>query len=397
MSSKLFKQFIKKSLAKQGAPGPPPRQGLQWKPSTHRWIRPKDASTGEAESSQLLPSSSERYSGFAGEVEDSTKKEVDEFLPTIIDDTLANDKSFFDNFYSSGQGYGEFSETPSITREGMTLAIAWLEDESNITVSDFDYQEMEGQYTQNDLRNYIEERLVALGSSTVSEDSDPEYDYDFFQSNTEEEGLMGKIPDSLNSYKSDWENRDASARPEWGSDEWNNEVGELTFDIGFAMPEDDADLTRAESDISDAIANSGVEGFEVFHGGGGGASSDSGKSSAGWKSPLHEIAYENIRDEISMSGIPEAEHFNNAKEYADYIDSSVYQSMIDIRNDMEDEEDYFKNNVGFEDTDENIDAYITAITEQAKDYAENVVDQKAYGTGIPVDEMEDEDYDDDGW
>ena len=30
-------------LVKQGPPGPPPRRGLQWKPSTHRWIRPDTA------------------------------------------------------------------------------------------------------------------------------------------------------------------------------------------------------------------------------------------------------------------------------------------------------------------------------------------------------------------
>ncbi len=29
-------------IRKQGPPGPPPRPGLQWKPETHRWIRPSD-------------------------------------------------------------------------------------------------------------------------------------------------------------------------------------------------------------------------------------------------------------------------------------------------------------------------------------------------------------------
>jgi len=39
MGSKLFKQFIRKAgLTKQAPPGPPPRPGLKWKPSTHRWI-----------------------------------------------------------------------------------------------------------------------------------------------------------------------------------------------------------------------------------------------------------------------------------------------------------------------------------------------------------------------
>ena len=44
MSSKLFKNFIKKAiLNKQGAPGPAPRQGLVWKPQTHRWIKDPSA------------------------------------------------------------------------------------------------------------------------------------------------------------------------------------------------------------------------------------------------------------------------------------------------------------------------------------------------------------------
>ena len=48
MSINLFKNFIKKSgvssstvskvIEKQSPPGPPPRPGLKWKPSTHRWI-----------------------------------------------------------------------------------------------------------------------------------------------------------------------------------------------------------------------------------------------------------------------------------------------------------------------------------------------------------------------
>ena len=29
-------------LTKQGAPGPPPRLGLVWKPETHRWIHPEE-------------------------------------------------------------------------------------------------------------------------------------------------------------------------------------------------------------------------------------------------------------------------------------------------------------------------------------------------------------------
>ena len=31
---------LNKALAKQAAPGPAPRPGLEWKPQTHRWIRP---------------------------------------------------------------------------------------------------------------------------------------------------------------------------------------------------------------------------------------------------------------------------------------------------------------------------------------------------------------------
>lgn len=40
-----WKPYIPKEvdgLGKQAPPGPPPREGLKWKPSTHRWIRPKE-------------------------------------------------------------------------------------------------------------------------------------------------------------------------------------------------------------------------------------------------------------------------------------------------------------------------------------------------------------------
>ena len=47
MGSELFKNFLRKAvLNKQGPPGGPPRPGLQWKPQTHRWIRPQSGSQG---------------------------------------------------------------------------------------------------------------------------------------------------------------------------------------------------------------------------------------------------------------------------------------------------------------------------------------------------------------
>ena len=56
MSKNLFKNFIKKSgvsssavsriVEKQGPPGPPPRPGLKWKPSTHRWIIDQERHAG---------------------------------------------------------------------------------------------------------------------------------------------------------------------------------------------------------------------------------------------------------------------------------------------------------------------------------------------------------------
>ena len=42
MSSKLFKNFIKKAILDKQPTSGPPRPGLQWKPTTHRWIRPKE-------------------------------------------------------------------------------------------------------------------------------------------------------------------------------------------------------------------------------------------------------------------------------------------------------------------------------------------------------------------
>ena len=50
MSKELFKQFIKKAVLDKQPSSGPPRPGLQWKPSTHRWIRPKDSSTSKKSS-----------------------------------------------------------------------------------------------------------------------------------------------------------------------------------------------------------------------------------------------------------------------------------------------------------------------------------------------------------
>ena len=48
MSSELFKNFMRKAvLNKQGPPGPPPRPGLQWKPESHRWIRPQESGSSQ--------------------------------------------------------------------------------------------------------------------------------------------------------------------------------------------------------------------------------------------------------------------------------------------------------------------------------------------------------------
>lgn len=42
-------QLFTEYLEKQGPPGPPPRPGLQWKSSTHRWIRPYLTDLGKIE------------------------------------------------------------------------------------------------------------------------------------------------------------------------------------------------------------------------------------------------------------------------------------------------------------------------------------------------------------
>ena len=74
MSSKLFKNFIKKAvLNKQGAPGPAPRQGLVWKPQTHRWI--KDPSAVDQE---------DIFSGFGFDVGDY-QEDINAHIGEIMD------------------------------------------------------------------------------------------------------------------------------------------------------------------------------------------------------------------------------------------------------------------------------------------------------------------------
>ena len=118
MSSQLFKQFIRKAvLSKQGPPGPAPRQGLQWKPQTHRWIRPKEMSSGRTEMHpqaefnsvkndvdevRTLISNGERF-GWAGK---------DNLIPKRLAETLASIEETIG--YSSQEAHesGEGGQTP---------------------------------------------------------------------------------------------------------------------------------------------------------------------------------------------------------------------------------------------------------------------------------------------
>ena len=42
MSWSQYNNLLRRFGGSSGPPGPPPRPGLQWKPSTHRWILPKE-------------------------------------------------------------------------------------------------------------------------------------------------------------------------------------------------------------------------------------------------------------------------------------------------------------------------------------------------------------------
>ena len=70
MSSKLFRRFIRKAvIAKQSKrdrsfgqpPGPPPRPGLTWNPSTRRWRRDSEKKEGKIRSSWAKYIASPQY------------------------------------------------------------------------------------------------------------------------------------------------------------------------------------------------------------------------------------------------------------------------------------------------------------------------------------------------
>ena len=50
-----------RELRKQGPPGSPPRPGLQWKPQTHRWIRPQESQEVEFPINHFSEQSAEDY------------------------------------------------------------------------------------------------------------------------------------------------------------------------------------------------------------------------------------------------------------------------------------------------------------------------------------------------
>ena len=56
---RVFWNYIEKecggTILKQAPPGPPPRPGLVWKPSTHRWINPENKYEYTAEGGETSP------------------------------------------------------------------------------------------------------------------------------------------------------------------------------------------------------------------------------------------------------------------------------------------------------------------------------------------------------
>ena len=265
MSSKLFKNFIKKAvLSKQGPPGAPPRQGLQWKPQTHRWIRPKEQVSPEQD---------------------------------------------------------------------------WNIGENTFTFNDFKENHMNDKTIQ-DIDNFVAEMLK-------QEVEDPE---------------VGP----------------------WGIVGMHDFLGQVVEELDIVTPnmDDDTHLDKAMEWIDEQVQN---------------AVNKHGHKEPEFKSKfdiadLPEIAFENIKTDVEMAGLPGPKHFKNAKEYAEYLSESTFQSLVDIRNDDDPDPAYFRDNVGFPDTDENIDAYADALDAQAKEYSEIPDFAKEYGTGTHIDDMEDEDY-----
>ena len=51
--SKTQLHSLETAITKQQAPGPAPREGLVWKPQTHRWVRPDSAEEWDNEGNEI--------------------------------------------------------------------------------------------------------------------------------------------------------------------------------------------------------------------------------------------------------------------------------------------------------------------------------------------------------
>ena len=64
----LETRFILSILNKTGPPGPPPREGLEWKEETHRWIRPETGEHYEAGSEDFKEGDTVRWKAKGGKI-----------------------------------------------------------------------------------------------------------------------------------------------------------------------------------------------------------------------------------------------------------------------------------------------------------------------------------------
>ena len=169
-------------LNKQGPPGPPPRPGLQWKPESHRWIRPQESGSSQIhreEATEFLSQiSSDWFRGRIESGEITNAKELAGYLDSQVHEEISHIRNDDDIDFEEMFGFDDTSENldaffqaveEESHREAESAINAWkptVDDLMQVWGDDID-EEMEG---RGDPEAWIDERVKAIQATGSTED-----------------------------------------------------------------------------------------------------------------------------------------------------------------------------------------------------------------------------------